>query len=208
SDTMNAHYTTAVPYCSLFVCQFFQAIADTYTQLKIRQVRNTGTSGSSDHASFWKRGYKALLGIERVLTPMYHTIGDTLGPHLYANCGVNHLPFATQVIKTGVAALAKLAVPIHTVGIEEKKGSATKEIRIFPTIGKRFVIHTPTVSEKSHLVIIYNSLGQIVRNLTVSERNLIWNGTDDKGNLLPAGVYFVNLKPDDKSLVRRVVLIR
>ncbi len=106
-DTMNAYYTIAIPSCSLFVCEFFQAVADTYTQLKIRQVRNTGTSGYSDHASFWQNGYKAMLGIERDLCPGYHTIGDTIGP-----TGVNNLPFATKVIQTGVAALAKLAVPI------------------------------------------------------------------------------------------------
>lgn len=98
-DTMNAHYTTAVPGCEGFVTTFFQAVADTYTQLKIRHVRNTGTSGSSDHASFWKRGYKAMLGIERVLTPAYHTIGDTVGPHLYTNCGVNHLPLQQKLYK-------------------------------------------------------------------------------------------------------------
>ena len=109
-DTVNAHYTTAVPGCSLFVCEFFQAVADTYTQLKIRKVRNTGTSGSSDHASFWQNDYKAMLGIERVLCPGYHTIGDTIGPS-----GLNNLPFATKVIQTGVAALAKLAIPVSMI---------------------------------------------------------------------------------------------
>ncbi|MCK5559010.1 MAG: M20/M25/M40 family metallo-hydrolase, partial [Thermoplasmata archaeon] len=79
-DTMRAYYSTAIPGCSIFVCEFFQAVADTYTQLKILQVRTTGTSGGSDHASFWVNGFKAMLGIERTLCPGYHSIGDTIGP--------------------------------------------------------------------------------------------------------------------------------
>ncbi|MCX7995069.1 MAG: M20/M25/M40 family metallo-hydrolase [candidate division WOR-3 bacterium] len=206
-DTLNAHYTTAVANCSVFVTRFYQAIADTYTQLKIRHVRNTGTSGASDHASFWRRGYKAMLGIERQLTPAYHTTGDTLGPHLFTNCGVNHLPFATQVIKTGVAALAKLAVPIHIVGAEEQKGDGAGSIEILPTVGRRFVFKFPDADAQAQKIVVYNSMGQVVRNLS-SDREVVWDGVDDKRNPLPSGVYFISLKKDDRIIVRRVVLIR
>ncbi len=205
-DTMNAHYTTAVPNCSVFVTQFFKAVADTYTQLKIRMVRNTGTSGASDHASFWRRGYKAMLGIERSLTPAYHTTGDTVGPHLYTNCGVNHLPFATQVIKTGVAVLAKLAVPIHIVGVKEQKEIADDNILLSPSIGSRFVIQNQ--NKNIQKIKVYNPLGQVVRHLTIDNKNVIWDGTDDAGNSLPAGVYFVGFTKDDITIVRRVILIR
>ncbi len=209
-DTMNAHYTTAVPNCSLFVCQFFQAVADTYTQLKIRRVRNTGTSGSSDHASFWKRGYKALLGIERVLTPAYHTIGDTIGPHLYTNCGVNHLPFATKVIQTGVAALAKLAVPIHSsVVVEEHRTGNNIELAVFPTIGNRFTINIPDYANGRANISIYNALGRCVCEIEQEgSSNIIWAGHDNAGNLLPSGVYFVTMRTTERSLTRRLVYFR
>ncbi len=208
-DTMNAHYTTAVPGCQTFVTQFYKAVADTYTQLKIRFVLNTGTSGSSDHASFWKRGYKAMLGIERVLTPAYHTTGDTLGPHLYTNCGVNHLPFATKVIQTGVAALAKLAVPVHVVGIEEQKTAESDGFLLLPSIGKRFVIKLTPDYEKASELFVYNALGQVVCTSNIKkDKELVWNGTDSQKNPLPTGVYFVTLKTKDKSIVRRAILIR
>lgn len=207
-DTMNAHYTTAVPGCSAFVCGFFKAVADTYTQLKIRLVRNTGTSGSSDHASFWKRGYKAMLGIERVLTPAYHSTGDTIGPHLYTNCGVNHLPFATKVIQTGAAALAKLAVPVHIVGINENKNLVMDKFKVYPSVGKKFKFQYPVMNKNIDRISIYNSLGQVVRNFNLLDNGVFhWNGTDKDGNLLPSGVYFVDFRFDDKSIVRRVVLI-
>lgn len=209
-DTMNAHYTIAVPGCSLFVCQFFQAVADTYTQLKIRQVRNTGTHGPSDHASFWRRGYKAMHGIERVITPEYHTIGDTLGPHLYKHCGVNHLPFATKVIQTGVAALAKLAVPVHThVGLKEQRAVRKEPFIIYPTLGTKFMIHFSAENNKQPEILVYNALGQIVCQIRPESKNIAtWNGKDDKGNLVPAGVYFMLLKDDEKVFIRRVVYIR
>ncbi|MEO0137096.1 MAG: M20/M25/M40 family metallo-hydrolase [candidate division WOR-3 bacterium] len=207
-DTMNAHYTTAVPGCQTFVTEFYKAVADTYTQLKIRFVANSGTSGSSDHASFWKRGYKAMLGIERQLTPAYHTTGDTLGPHLYTNCGVNHLPFATQVIKTGVAALAKLAVPIHVVGINEKKPLHQAAILVQPTIGRRFLIRAQMSKEKGQVLFIYNALGQVVRKFEDYTGDVIWNGDDDKGNPLPTGVYFVSINNEKKSVVSRLILFR
>jgi len=209
-DTMNAHYTTAVPDCSTFVCSFYQAVADTYTQLKIRQVRNTGTSGSSDHASFWKRGYKAMLGIERVLTPMYHTTGDTLGPYLYTNCGVNHLPFATKVIQTAVAVLAKLAVPVHSgVVVEEHRLSEKYNFSVSPTLGSKFTIHFPTIEKTQIQISIYNGLGKLLCNLKpVGENTAVWNGYDNSGNLLPTGVYFVALKTEDKLLVKRIIYLR
>ncbi len=210
-DTMNTHYSTAVPGCSVFVCSFFKAVADTYTQLKIRLVRNTGTSGSSDHASFWKRGYKALLGIERVLTPAYHTTGDTIGPHLYTNCGVNHLPFATKVIQTGAAALAKLAVPIHSgVVVEEQKTDDNiDDISVLPNLGKEFVIRFQLGHNSIARIIIYNALGQVVGRLAPVNKGIaIWKGYNDKGRLLPPGVYFVAVKSEDKLFVRRITLIR
>ena len=206
-DSMNTHYTTAVPGCSTFVCSFFQAIADTYTQLKIRRVRNTGTSGSSDHASFWQSGYVALLGIERVLCPGYHTIGDTIGPS-----GVNNLAFATQVIKTGVAALAKLAVPIH-VGIDELPDNGVRPfLSIYPNPARAFKIFFQNERDADIDLAVYNSAGQCVKEL-VSERYqkgfhaIPWQGDDGGGRKLPVGVYFLRLETEEGTNARKLVVI-
>ncbi len=188
-DTMNAHYTTAVAGCSLFVCQFYQAVADTYTQLKIRRVRNTGTSGYSDHARYWQRGYKAMLGIERVLCPGYHTVGDTIGP-----TGVNSLPFATQVTKTAVAALAKLAVPIHgNPGVQELPIVVDRPFfEITPSVGRAFRIEFQVSGAAAVEISLYNVLGQAVTDvykgyLPVGIHQRIW--APDR--TIPKGAYFV-----------------
>ncbi|HEX7319636.1 MAG TPA: M20/M25/M40 family metallo-hydrolase [bacterium] len=235
-DTMNAHYSTAVPGCSLFVCQWFQAVADTYTQLKIRRVRNTGTSGGSDHVSFWQNGYKALCGIERVLTPMYHTIGDTIGPYMYGNCGVNNLPFATKVIQTGVAALAKLAVPIHSgTGSEELNAGAglNPSLEIIPNpfnsnLTVRFQIQNSPPPFPSPLegedkgggdysnmsLRIFDASGKLVKSFNqlpitqLHSYSITWSGTDQSGNPLPAGVYFVKLETPETTRIEKAVLLR
>jgi len=227
-DTMHAHYSTAVPGCSLFVCQFFQAVADTYTQLKIRRIRNTGTSGGSDHASYWENGYKALCGIERVLTPMYHTTGDTIGPYMYINCGVNNLPFATKVIQTGVAALAKLAVPIHEVTVaEDQPGDMIKtlSLQISPNpfsksvqIQIQFAIRNP---QSAMSLMIYNASGRLVKSFNLPSAyspglaprsgaglvpsTITWDGTDEIGRSMPAGVYFVRLEIGEQKITQKTV---
>ncbi len=207
-DTMNAHYTTAVPGCSTFVCSFVQAIADTYTQLKIRKVRNTGTGGSSDHASFWQNGYIAMCGIERVLCPGYHTIGDTIGPS-----GVNSLPFATLVIKTGVAALAKLAVPIH-LNIEEEFGNEVRHrIVVYPNPARSFKIFYQIDKDRELKLAVYNTVGQEIRTLAQGNHQsgfhaAIWDGRDRNGRELAAGVYFLRLCGGDETRLEKLILLR
>ncbi len=235
-DTMNAHYTTAVPGCSLFVCQWFQAVADTYTQLKIRRVRNTGTSGSSDHASYWAQGYKALLGIERVLCPGYHTTADSIGPY-----GVNNIPFAAKVIQTGTAALAKLAVPIHSgVGVDEHNAVSTAillSVQPNPSTGQIVIQYVAGSVGQGHdpaqwgfslagsskpeglpYIKIFDASGRLVRqwdNQTMRQSaHIVWDCSDDAGIPLPSGVYFIKLVVDPAgetpgiTRIEKAVLLR
>lgn len=72
-----------------------------YTALIPRKVMG---GGGSDHAPFWWYGYPAILAIERATdhwNPYYHSTGDTTGTLT--------IPFATEVVKLGVAGLLRLA---------------------------------------------------------------------------------------------------
>lgn len=209
-DTMSAHYTVAVPGCSIFVCDFFQAAADTYTQLKVRQVRNTQTWGYSDHASFWEHGFIAMCGIERVLCPGYHTIADTIGPY-----GVNSIPFATQVIKTGTAALAKLAVPIHGQAVAEQ--GAAGDPRLFhvqPNPGRLFKIYFEVKNRSMPVQLhVYNAAGQLQRTIIQQSlprgiHSVVWDGLDDQGRGVAEGVYFVRYSGDSRQQQQKIVFIR
>jgi len=60
---------------------------------------------------------------------------------------------------------------------------------------------------------VFNSLGQIVRSLvnnsqTADNYSVTWKGKDDFGNNLPSGLYFYQLKTNDKSITRKMILIR
>jgi hypothetical protein len=60
---------------------------------------------------------------------------------------------------------------------------------------------------------IYNTLGQSVRTLVESKPDagfyeVIWDGTDNLGQLLPSGVYFYRLMAGDFQQTRKMTLLR
>jgi hypothetical protein len=96
----------ASPPCEPF-CDWFIAIADTYTTLPCNKDMVSDMQ-SSDHGPFWNNGYLAFCGIEDYwpVNPYYHTAGDSIG------AGYNNNDFCTEVIKAGVAALATMGEPV------------------------------------------------------------------------------------------------
>ncbi len=59
---------------------------------------------------------------------------------------------------------------------------------------------------------VYNSAGILVRRLKATTEKsglykVIWNGCDDKENLLPKGVYFYRLKTDNFTATKKIVKI-
>lgn len=209
-DTMRLRYTSAVPGCSVFACVFYQAVADTYTQLKIRHVRYTGTTGSSDHASFWKHGYVSTGGIERVLCPGYHTIGDTIG-----STGFNNLDFATQVTRTAIAALATLAVPVDTgPGISELSFSKISPLfMIQPNPGRDITVYFEVEKCKEPIdLTVYDCLGRSVVKLAAGQYRkgnymIRWDGENPHGRVVAPGVYFVALNMGNTQRHRKVILV-
>ncbi|MEL6651105.1 MAG: choice-of-anchor I family protein [Bacteroidota bacterium] len=60
---------------------------------------------------------------------------------------------------------------------------------------------------------VYNLNGQMVRTLVdqpmkAGEHAISWNATDDKGQVLPAGVYFYRLEAGHNLMVRRLIINR
>jgi hypothetical protein len=60
---------------------------------------------------------------------------------------------------------------------------------------------------------VYNLSGQVVRTLVTGRRSagsyvMPWNGTDDVGNRVPSGVYFIRLNTVGFSGAQRVVVVR
>ena len=57
---------------------------------------------------------------------------------------------------------------------------------------------------------IYNAIGQKVRSFPqgVKTHSIVWDGKDNKGNLLPSGVYFCRFQTGGKSSMKKIVLKR
>ena len=96
----------ADPPCAPF-SNWFVAVADTYTALPC-SLQMVSDNQNSDHGPFWNNGYVSFCGIEDFwpTNPHYHTPHDSIG------AGYNNNDFCTEVIKTGVAALATLGQPV------------------------------------------------------------------------------------------------
>ena len=60
---------------------------------------------------------------------------------------------------------------------------------------------------------IFNSLGERIRTLVErtqarGEHSIGWDGTDEKGNSVPSGVYFCRLRMDDFVKTDKMVLLK
>ncbi len=60
---------------------------------------------------------------------------------------------------------------------------------------------------------IFNSLGELIKNLVSSEQSsgnysVKWNGKNDKGFGVPSGIYFYQLKAGGKSLSKKMIVLR
>jgi hypothetical protein len=174
-------------------------------ELKVKKLIDP-TMVLSDHASFWKAGYYGLLGIEdRDLSyPFYHTTGDTLG-------NLNQA-FMTDVVRMAVAAVAHLAGP-DTAGSDP----GGLELRVRSAIPNPFrseieITFVP-VRHGNVTVSIMDVMGRRVKTLEYSYvpgRGYIttWQGRNDAGRDVAAGIYFVALQQDQDRSAAKIILLR
>ncbi|KAA3633000.1 MAG: T9SS C-terminal target domain-containing protein [Calditrichaeota bacterium] len=71
-----------------------------------------------------------------------------------------------------------------------------------------------SLPKKSNVsLIIYNTIGQKVRNLvdktyTAGEHEIVWDGKDDFGNVCATGIYFYKLESDEFVQSKKMLLLR
>ena len=195
----------AMDYTCEPLADFFIACADSYTTLLTR--KRIEYAPFSDHYSFWYYGYVAICNIEDdwPVNPYYHEPGDTIG------AGYNNNGFCTEVIKTEVAALATIAEPYHDPGIDEFEKLTTHNVSlsVYPCISKGpFTISYVLNEPKAKVTLnIYDVTGALVKSFS-KQSPIIWNGTDDSGYKLPAGVYLLRIEPDQVDATAKLILLR
>ena len=101
------------------------------------------------------------------------------------------------------------------VGITQAENISVSRIdRIAPNpVSKRAFIHYYLNSKQTVHISVFNITGRKVRTLLQGVRMpgrylLVWNGTDDNGQQLSAGIYFVNLESENTRSIKKAVLVR
>jgi photosystem II stability/assembly factor-like uncharacterized protein len=161
----------------------------------------------SDHGSFWKAGYYALLGIEDrdLRYPFYHTTGDTIGNLDQA--------FATDVVRMAVAAAAHLAKPDTTAPIP---GSPLRlEVKAaLPNPFRSEIEITFSPADYGDVdVSIVDVMGRKVKSLEygwVRGKGFVavWQGRNEQDDRVAPGIYFVVLGQGEHLAASKVVLLR
>jgi hypothetical protein len=109
---------------------------------------------------------------------------------------------------------------IPPVAIEENEGLTALRtefgLKVYPAIaqGEIRIDYSIGHSAKSGALKIYDASGRVVKSFArltpdaVRITQIVWDGSDDLGRLVPAGVYFVKLEAGDKAAVQKAVLLR
>jgi len=82
-----------------------------------------------------------------------------------------------------------------------------------PTTTLRFDIPLTGSGLVNTKLVIYNSLGQLIRNLyqdrlSPGSYEVQWDGRTNSGNLAPSGIYFVMFNADGFSQIRKITFLK
>jgi len=78
----------------------------------------------------------------------------------------------------------------------------------------RYMIHDTGYTISDINLKIYDVSGRIIKSFNLEScivnqvSAVIWDGTDDSGRRLPAGVYFVRLETGDFKQIEKAILLR
>ncbi len=119
-----------------------------------------------------------------------------------------------QVYVTAMNRFSQESDPGNTVNSDDENLDVTtnifSETSIYPNpFSTEIYIDIPVTIGSS--LMIYNQSGQLVKELNKTdgnEKHFIWNGTDNSGEEVPAGVYFIKSSNSDGSIFRKVIKIK
>ena len=102
---------------------------------------------------------------------------------------------------------------LFSSGIEEQN-PVPEVSRLTLKVYPNPIINRTVILTQAANVRIYDVSGKLVRTFSATNlqphatnNHFVWDGTDEHGSRLPAGVYFVNLNVENKRLIKPVVLI-
>ena len=176
----------------------------------VAQYKTSTSSGASDHASFWQFNYPAVMHIEdfQDFNAYYHTTNDRLSAMA--------MSYFQKNAKLSVGTLAVLAVMDSvTTGISDNQIPADFQLEdpypnpFNPTVSLRYNLpQTGAVK-----IIIFDILGRPVKELLDSRQNfgwheITWNATNEYGNAVSSGIYFMQVHTEYGVQMKKAVLLR
>jgi FlgD Ig-like domain/FG-GAP-like repeat len=113
--------------------------------------------------------------------------------------------------------LTKIYIPDHIIVGNDNDKILPTRIKLYqnypnpfnPSTNINFDLKNP----ETVLIKAYNILGKEIKlllneNLPAGEHSVQWDGKDDKGNILPGGVYFIQLKAGEYRQTIKAVLLK
>ncbi|MCK4894041.1 MAG: M28 family peptidase [Calditrichia bacterium] len=170
----------------------------------------SGSSGASDHASFWSAGYPAIMHIEdfQDFTPYYHTVNDLLSTlrqsyfHDNAKLTIGTLAMLAQ-LDGEPTGLPQQQLPRDFVLSEPYPNPFN------PVVHLRY--HLPFSDEVS--VDVYDVLGKRVKSI-VNEiqkagwHQISWDSQNDAGAAVSSGIYLIRIHTNYGTRMKKVILMR
>jgi hypothetical protein len=172
------------------------------------------SGASSDHASFWRHGYDAIMFFEDSYqySRYIHTADDVVGKS-YINPTL-----AERSIKAAVAFVADLAGVLPSATGIAGGGPAAPSLVLEQNYPNPFnpgttIRFAASPSAAPVTLAIYDAAGRLVVSLvdgenTAGPRSVQWDGKDGDGRETPTGVYFCRLSSGGRTLSRKLVLLR
>ncbi len=204
-DVMELHAGT-LP-ASGAIADEFMAVNTTYGLGFAPEKITSGSTNASDHASFWGRGYPAILAIEDLsdFTPWYHTAQDRVA--------TLDQDYFTRFAKAAIGTVATLAGPAGTAGVEPPP-SPPASVTLGPNPTPRGAVLRFALPAPAEVRLeLFDLTGRRLRALGGDVRpagagEIRWDGLDAAGNLAPAGVVFYRAHAGERVLTGRLVVLR
>lgn len=189
-----------------FIEKYMQGIVDTYTKMKTYQYLQ---GFGSDHVSFNKAGYTSVLLVEEEYQhPAYHKNFDTL------DCpdGLNDMELFENITKTGIAAIADMAIPMKITHITKKQVNTNSFVGTVIVKVKNSVITiaAPRLLNQVCTIRIHSAQGKLIQTpstVNLTSKRVTVPLTLNKQSSISQGVYFIQLLSNNALIQTYKVIV-
>jgi len=189
---------------SLELGQLVQSLNTKYS-IGLNMLTSTPGSNASDHASFWRYSYPAVLLIESMgdFNPYYHKVTDEISR-------INK-PYFERLSKLAIAVTAASAVPVSGTSVKQALPNTFALQQNYPNPFNPTTIISYQVSSPSFITLkIFDSLGNEVETLVndYKQPGTYSSTFNTQNKSLTSGIYFYTLRSGNNVQTNKMVLVK